>query len=251
MIFLLLNLSLLWLECFSFNTFRKIFSNEGVVWKIPTTYGAGLASNSGSRYKKLNCEPKEYFEDALSSPNLYRRSMLQNIIQSVVVINAITLHALSPAIGDTYNENSESGVGNLKPKITQKAYLDLKIANYTEESVGKNRGAYGSGRVVFGLYGKDAPKSVDVFLRSILSDGKTVPSFINSQFSRVTEEGVLELERVRGLNTVRIAGSDQYEFGGEVLDYQPILESNSIRHSRFEAILLTFIALVSHAQVLY
>lgn len=46
------------------------------------------------------------------------------------------------------------------PIITCKVYLDIKIANYTEESTGTNKGADGSGRVVFGLYGKDAPDSV-------------------------------------------------------------------------------------------
>lgn len=47
-----------------------------------------------------------------------------------------------------------------EPIITSKVYLDIKIANYTEESTGTNKGADGSGRVVFGLYGKDAPDSV-------------------------------------------------------------------------------------------
>jgi hypothetical protein len=47
-----------------------------------------------------------------------------------------------------------------EPVITSKVYLDIKIANYTEESTGTNKGADGSGRVVFGLYGKDAPDSV-------------------------------------------------------------------------------------------
>ena len=48
----------------------------------------------------------------------------------------------------------------VQPEITNKVYLDIKIANYTEESTGTNRGADGSGRVVFGLFGKIAPDSV-------------------------------------------------------------------------------------------
>lgn len=52
-------------------------------------------------------------------------------------------------------------VARIEPVITSKVYLDIKIANYTEESTGTNKGADGSGRVVFGLYGKDAPDSVE------------------------------------------------------------------------------------------
>ena len=51
-----------------------------------------------------------------------------------------------------------------------KVYLDIKIANYTEESTGRNRGATGSGKIVIGLYGKAAPESVKRFLATI--DGK-------------------------------------------------------------------------------
>lgn len=43
-------------------------------------------------------------------------------------------------------------------EITQKVYFDIKIANYTEESTGRNQGAAGSGRIVIGLYGKAAPE---------------------------------------------------------------------------------------------
>ena len=54
-----------------------------------------------------------------------------------------------------------------EPQITERIFLDIKIANYTEESTGKNRGALGSGRVVIGLYGRDAPESVKRFLATI------------------------------------------------------------------------------------
>ena len=45
------------------------------------------------------------------------------------------------------------------PEITNKVYFDIKIANYTEESVGTNQGAFGSGKIVIGLFGKNAPLS--------------------------------------------------------------------------------------------
>eukprot|EP00600_Ochromonadales_sp_CCMP1393_P006337 CAMPEP_0174965920 /NCGR_PEP_ID=MMETSP0004_2-20121128/6696_1 /TAXON_ID=420556 /ORGANISM="Ochromonas sp., Strain CCMP1393" /LENGTH=292 /DNA_ID=CAMNT_0016214795 /DNA_START=107 /DNA_END=985 /DNA_ORIENTATION=+ len=121
-----------------------------------------------------------------------------------------------------------------QPEITDRVFINIKIANYTEESVGKNKGASGSGRVVIGLYGKAAPKSCQIFLDTILSDGVTsgVPSYVNSQLSKVTPEGLLVVEKVRGLEIVQIAGTDQYEYGGNLLNYQPILENNGIKHSR-------------------
>eukprot|EP01035_Chromulina_nebulosa_P024217 gene24218-31482_t len=172
--------------------------------------------------------------DSCSDSSSDRESLIRKLFPTFLAFNLIATSKITRFIADAATQGLEADpvAAASKPLITQKVFLDIKIANYTEESIGRNRGAYGSGRVVFGLYGKDAPKSVEVFLRSILSDGSTVPSFINSQFSRVSEEGVLELERVRGLNTVLLAGSEQFEFGGEVMDYQPILESNSIRHSR-------------------
>lgn len=59
------------------------------------------------------------------------------------------------------------------------------------------------------------------------------PSFVNSQFTRITEESLLEMERVRGINKVSIAGTEQFEYAGNVLtDYRPILEQNSLRHDK-------------------
>ena len=137
-------------------------------------------------------------------------------------------------------EGSWSWSGTM-PQITNKVYLDIKIANYTEESIGKNRGATGSGRIVFGLYGKDAPESVANFLKVIQSDGQELPSFYNTQFSKVSPEGALEVEKISGLRTIQLAGQEQYEYGGNLMPYKPILETNNFKHDR--AGLLTRVSL--------
>lgn len=118
----------------------------------------------------------------------------------------------------------------VSPRITQKAYIDIKIANYTEESTGTNRGAKGSGRIVFGLYGDIAPRSVQSFLDTVRSDGEEDPSYYNSIFSRISPDGVLEIEKVRGVNTVTIAGSEQLEYNGKLLSPAPPLETSTIKH---------------------
>jgi cyclophilin family peptidyl-prolyl cis-trans isomerase len=117
--------------------------------------------------------------------------------------------------------------------ITDYAFLDLKIANYTEESVGSNRGATGSGVIKIALFGKDAPQSVNRFLATLDGDGETTPSYVNCQFTRIVNGSLLEMERVRGINKISIAGSDSLEFKGNLLtDYTPILESNQLPHDK-------------------
>lgn len=117
--------------------------------------------------------------------------------------------------------------------ITDKVFLDIKIANYTEESTGRNRGARGSGKIIIGLYGKAAPESVKRFLATIDGDGETTPNFYNTLFSKIVDDNLLIVEKIQGVSTMKIAGTDQYEYKGNVLtDYKPILETNGISHNR-------------------
>ena len=62
-----------------------------------------------------------------------------------------------------------------RPVITDRVVLNVKIANYTEESIGKNKGAAGSGDIVIGLYGKAAPESVARFLETVVGDAVNTP----------------------------------------------------------------------------
>lgn len=119
------------------------------------------------------------------------------------------------------------------PEITHKVYLDIKIANYTEESIGTNKAATGSGRLIIGLYGKDSPESVKNFLNTLDGNGLDRPNFIRSQFSRVKDDVLLEMEKVKGINKINIGGADAYEYQGNILyDYKQILETNKILHDR-------------------
>ena len=111
-------------------------------------------------------------------------------------------------------------------------------------------GALGSGRIVIGLFGEDAPFSTQRFLETIQSDGDKLPTFLNSQFSKVTDNCLLQLDDLPRLEVVNIAGTEQFQYGGEILtNYKPILDTNTIRHDRYIYIyyicLLSFIIIIS------
>ena len=178
-----------------------------------------------------------------SSIRQQAESVLHN--QAVLAAGAMASILLSPpsarAAGETAMETVKSSSPSVattaveasKPIITDMVYMDIKIANYTEESTGRNFGAAGSGRIIIGLFGKVAPESVKRFLSVIDGNGVDAPSYINCQFQRVVGGDFLEMEKVRGVNKVSIAGTEQYEYGGNVLtDYKPILENNDLRHTR-------------------
>ena len=105
----------------------------------------------------------------VGKPMSLREKSISNSRNLMVSLSAVALSTLVKAqVAKAVDVDQSSTtdaiappVARIEPLITSKVYLDIKIANYTEESTGTNKGADGSGRVVFGLYGKDAPDSVE------------------------------------------------------------------------------------------
>lgn len=207
-----------------------------------------------SKYGSYESQSQKYFPSGPKSTAIYNghsddvpRNNIGRVSQGVnrilhrtaiITLNSLLVSAASTSV----HAQSIASQISLAPssadqstrKITSVAYLDVKIANYTEESIGKNVGASGSGRVVIGLFGEDAPLSVQRFLETVQSDGEALPTYINSQFSKVTDDNLLQLDDVPRLDVVNIAGTEQYQYGGEILtNYKPILDTNSIRHDRY------------------
>jgi len=171
--------------------------------------------------------------DQMLASTQHLRQVLLAAGASVAWGSVLPARAATTVLAPAPSSSSSSSSAGPKIQVTDLAYLDVKIANYTEESTGKNRAAEGSGRILVGLFGKQAPESVKRFLSVVDGDGVNTPSYVNSQFSRVVNGNLLEMEKVRGVNKVSIAGSEQYEYNGNVLtDYKPILERNELRHTR-------------------
>ena len=182
------------------------------------TYAYGISSH----FKLLD---SHHPADVSDREHSYSERVQDQLLSLLKIATTASLVSILPVAADTSDPPQPQ-----QPRITHKAYIDIKIANYTEESIGKNLAARGSGRLVFGLYGDIAPKSVQLFLDTAQSDGEERPSFINCQFSRITSDGLLEIEKVRGINTVTIAGSDQLEYNGKLLSTEQMIETNYVKH---------------------
>jgi cyclophilin family peptidyl-prolyl cis-trans isomerase len=152
-----------------------------------------------------------------------------NILKSLLKVGGVLMLDMSIIEGAGVLPTLADGA----PEITDKVKLEIKIANYTEESIGRNRGAKGSGSVTIGLYGKAAPEHVKRFLNVIQGDGVTTPNYANALFYKITPTGLMEMDKVKGIRKVEIAGQEQYEYNGNILsEYTPLLENNGLSHNR-------------------
>ena len=203
---------------------------------IPLSHPSALTSTSATSFYLFGSRNYRSDDEGVALPCTERTRAVQSAFTASSVFLTTFLAGAAGASMKVKADSLDSIPSASTPSdltITDKVFLDIKIANYTEESTGRNRGATGSGKVVIGLYGKAAPESVKRFLATLDGDGETAPNFYNAQFSRIVEDNLLEVEKIRGVSTLKIAGTEQYEYKGNVLtDYKPILETNSISHNR-------------------
>mmetsp|Transcript_32050 Transcript_32050/g.50342 ORF Transcript_32050/g.50342 Transcript_32050/m.50342 type:complete len:323 (+) Transcript_32050:52-1020(+) len=123
----------------------------------------------------------------------------------------------------------------LSPKITHKVFIDIQIASILNES--NNFTSYNDykGRLVFGLWGEAAPRSVRTALRYF--DAGPDPEAPGPTYARgaaMTSRGptLLEGGRIKGLQQVNIAGSLQYEYRGKVIVGPSAFELSPTKHNR-------------------
>jgi len=172
------------------------------------------------------------------SSRTYAMNVAKNILLPTTIIPTVFL-----SYSKIQNIKDVKAIDN-NSEITSKVYIDIKIANYTEESIGQNRAAFGSGRVVFGLYGKNCPKACENFISLITGDGDALPTLKKSLFNKVTEDGLLLCEKVSKVNNILLAGNEQYEYQGQLLPtIQSFVELNSDKLSSHDSI-----GLLTHRQ---
>lgn len=95
------------------------------------------------------------------------------------------------------------------------------------------------GRLVLGLYGRDAPRAVERFLEFVqgtpgqFAKSAGGPSYASATFDRVQPGELLEGGRIAGLRQTSFAGELQWEYLSRLLpSLRPVLEVNELTHSR-------------------
>lgn len=139
-----------------------------------------------------------------------------------------------------------------QPQITNKVFMEFRIMEPLTEA--NNYSSYNAyrGKVVFGLYGKEAPKTVESFLSYMVTQGappvsvaaqlreqqaggvgdeEPVPSYASSLLTRLVPGEYVEGGRVTGLQRIQVAGYTQLEYRGRIVNSPPCLESNELRHT--------------------
>ncbi|GJD12504.1 Peptidyl-prolyl cis-trans isomerase B [Galdieria sulphuraria] len=139
----------------------------------------------------------------------------------------------------------ESGP-NRKPTVTNRVYFDISVGNEY------------LGRMVFDLYGRDAPETVSTFLQFLkgvhnkdrtkdlnLSDQKLVEEeeedliyseepFVSYDFSlfyRCSPGILLEGGKIPNLRLTSVGDTTFYDIGGALIAANPQVETNSLKHT--------------------
>ncbi|CAM9875494.1 unnamed protein product [Chrysoparadoxa australica] len=128
---------------------------------------------------------------------------------------------LSPAIGPAPSLSADS-----QPEITAKAYLKVRI-----RVPDVNMAATEVNRLVVGLYGKEAPKSVANFLSYCTSSPAGHPTYRESQITKMEPGELLSGGQIGAMNQVNIAGQLLYEYYGAIIPTTPTFETNQLRHN--------------------
>jgi cyclophilin family peptidyl-prolyl cis-trans isomerase len=132
---------------------------------------------------------------------------------------------IPPEIPDT----DDDLVGE-RGEVTTKVYLDLRILkDYNKEVL--EDGAV-RGRLVIGLYGDEAPKTVAHFLQFFPKVPGEAPGYATGSFFRHEPGKWLEGGKISGLFPTQLAGSESYEWNGAIYPLRAPLEANSLRHDR-------------------
>jgi len=126
-------------------------------------------------------------------------------------------------------EKSSVQVGE-RGEITNKVYLDVRIIrDYSREVL---EDGVLRGRIVFGLYGKQSPQTVQHFLKFVTANYGEGPAYSSGMFYRHEAGRWIEGGRINGLSTTQVAGQETFQWNGRVVPLAPILETNSLRHDR-------------------
>ena len=121
--------------------------------------------------------------------------------------------------------------------VTQRVYLDLRIITRFDVEVLEDAAV--RGRLVLGLYGKDAPLAVERFVEFVqgttgqYAKSAGGPSYAQAAIEKLRPGELIEGGRISGLKQATFAGSLEWQYMSRMLpNLRPILEVNELRHDR-------------------
>ena len=121
---------------------------------------------------------------------------------------------------------STAAVPTSRATVTQRVYLDVRIIKSFQVEVLEDAAI--RGRLVIGLFGKDAPNSVDRFLDFVKgtigqyqrSGGG--PAYSSATFDRIRPGELLEGGKIAGLKQTEFAGNMEWEYMSRLLPLRPV-----------------------------
>mmetsp|Transcript_31597 Transcript_31597/g.122350 ORF Transcript_31597/g.122350 Transcript_31597/m.122350 type:complete len:180 (+) Transcript_31597:39-578(+) len=148
-----------------------------------------------------------------------RRTLRMNGIESFSRREFVEL-----AFGAAVSSTTVNAGNGTEVAVTDRVYFDVSVN-------GKDLG-----RVTFGLFGKDAPKTVQEFLKLVPGNRAgdrlepSSPEYTNSLIYRCIPGSLVDLGRIRNLTTFVVNQEVYYDFDGSVLPAAAELEP--IHHLR-------------------
>ncbi|CAM9412593.1 unnamed protein product [Discosporangium mesarthrocarpum] len=180
-----------------------------------------VTGNAGAKHTEPTSWNREMQQECLS-----RGKFLG--IEVGAVTAALAAGTLAPRIVAAASEASSSN-----PVVTSTCLIEVRIMEPLNESNNFSSVNAYRGKMLFGLYGKAAPKAVENFLKYALVDAQSErPSYASSQMMRMVPGVILEGGKIKGLNTILIGGQEELEYGGEILASPLLLESSGLPHNR-------------------
>ena len=124
--------------------------------------------------------------------------------------------------------------------VTDRVFIDIRIIQRYDVEVLEDAAV--RGRLVFGLFGREAPLGTKKFLEFV--DGTSGqfkpsgggpgggPAYSSGSFHKIEPGVLLEGGRINGLKLTEFAGQQEYEYMSRLLPLRPVVEVNNLRHEK-------------------
>jgi cyclophilin family peptidyl-prolyl cis-trans isomerase len=234
---------------------------------------------AGAEEQKVSCEKVENKEAVVSMPLQRRRSMLHSLaLSSLALCSTTTMLPIRSSLAAAPSTTSTTPtptptitfISPDQATVTDKVYMNVRISRqdgtfYVRDDLPdtpENKVFYA--RLVFGLFGKEAPRHVEKFKSYIVppksstslnennDDDDPLPLYDRSTFTSFDQAtGILMGGKITSLELTEMAGSTALRYGGRLLPASLWLEQRNNNNSNTNRIIISHSArgLLTHRQL--